>query len=114
MSKWEKNQSGYQGMWLVTMFDLPVDDAKARRAYTQFRKSLIKGGFSQLQFSIYARYYDSEETSHAGRGIVHAALPAEGEVRVLSITDKQFGKMEVFTGKKRQESEKPHEQLLLF
>ena len=36
------------------------------------------------------------------------------EVRLLAVTERQFGKMEVYEGKKRAEAEKPPEQLLLF
>jgi hypothetical protein len=34
--------SGYRGMWLFAMFDLPVTTRKARKRYTQFRKLLIE------------------------------------------------------------------------
>lgn len=44
--------SGYRCMWLVAMFDLPVDTKAARRAYAQFRKALLKDGFSKMQFSV--------------------------------------------------------------
>jgi len=67
-----------------------------------------------LQFSVYARYCPSEEASEAYRNRVKQALPEEGEVRFLSVTDKQFGKMEVFIGKKRKPAETPPPQLMLF
>lgn len=106
--------SGYEGVWLFAMFDLPVDTKKARRAYTQFRKALLKYGFSMLQFSVYARYFSSEEASEAHRRRVKLCLPDDGQVRLLAVTDKQFGKMEVFFGKKAFAAEKAPEQLLLF
>jgi CRISPR-associated protein Cas2 len=101
-------------MWLFTMFDLPVDSREARRRYTQFRKALLKEGFSMLQYSVYARYYNSEESSDAYRIYVRSILPSDGEVRLLGITDRQFGKMEVFYGKKRKPVEKQPDQLMLF
>ena len=45
--------SGYRSMWIVTMFDLPVDTKKARREYTLFRKFLLQDGFTQMQYSVY-------------------------------------------------------------
>jgi CRISPR/Cas system-associated protein endoribonuclease Cas2 len=36
---------------------------------------------------------------HINRVKIH--LPADGEVRIIKITDKQFGRIEVFYGKKR-------------
>jgi len=100
-------------MWLFVMFDLPVEDTKARREYTRFRSRLLAQGFSMLQYSIYARYFPSEEASMAHRRRVRAALPREGQVRLLSVTDRQFGKMEIFLARSRSATEKPPEQLVL-
>jgi len=108
------NLSGYRAMWVFAMFDLPVDDRRARREYTRFRNSLLAEGFSMLQFSVYARYCPSEEATLAYRRRLRKALPPEGEVRLLAVTDRQFAKMEVFLGRKRRRAEKPPDQLLLF
>ena len=101
-------------MWLFTMFDLPVDSREARRHYAEFRKTLVKHGFSMLQFSVYARYHASEEAAELHRGVIKASLPPDGHVRILAVTDRQFGKMENYIGKKRATTEKPPTQLELF
>ena len=101
-------------MWLFAMFDLPVKTVSARRAYAQFRKSLIREGFSILQYSVYARYCASEEVSDRYRRQIEAVLPSRGQVRLLWVTDRQFGKMEVYLGKKRCQAEEPPAQLMLF
>jgi len=106
--------SEYKGMWLFAMFDLPVDTKDARRAYTQFRKALLREGFMMLQFSVYARYCPSEESSDANRAHIRFALPDEGRIRLLAVTDRQFGKMEVFDGKTRRPVEDRPAQLMLF
>jgi CRISPR-associated protein Cas2 len=106
--------SKYRAMWLVAMFDLPVTTKRARKAYSQFRKILLNRGFTMLQYSVYARYCTSEEASQIHRNHLRRVLPAEGQVRLMAITDRQFGKMEVFFGKKRQPTEKVPDQLLLF
>jgi CRISPR-associated protein Cas2 len=106
--------SEYRAMWLFAMFDLPVDTKKARREYTQFRKLLLEHGFSMLQYSVYARYCPSEESSDTYQRRVEAALPADGQVRLMAVTDRQFGKMQVFLGKNRATLEQPPEQTLLF
>lgn len=41
--------SGYRCMWIIVMFDLPVDTKEARRAYAQFRKKLLLDGFARMQ-----------------------------------------------------------------
>ena len=106
--------SGYRAMWIFAMFDLPMDDPDQRREYTRFRKALLKRGFTMLQYSVYAHYVRSEENDQAFRRQVREALPNHGQVRVISITDRQFEKMEVYFGKKRQPVEDPPLQLMLF
>lgn len=101
-------------MWVVAMFDLPVDTRAARKAYSEFRKHLLDDGFMMLQFSVYARHSPSEENALVHEERIRKALPDEGEVRVLTITDKQFGRMKVFYGKLRKDTEKPPEQLQFF
>jgi len=101
-------------MWVLTMFDLPVDTKKARRAYSDFRKSLLDDGFAMIQFSVYARHCPSEENAHVHIVRVERNLPDDGEVRVLLFTDKQFERMRIFLGKMRQHPEKAPSQLELF
>lgn len=55
--------SGYKGMWLFAMFDLPTDTTEDIRNYTRFRKTLLQLGFDMLQFSVYARYCADEDAS---------------------------------------------------
>jgi len=101
-------------MWLFAMFDLPVTTPEARKRYTEFRKVLLKQGFSMLQFSVYARYCASEEMADAYRGRIRAELPPAGYVRVLAVTDRQFGKMESYIGEMSRSLEEPPPQLALF
>jgi CRISPR-associated protein Cas2 len=101
-------------MWMLAMFDLPVETAENRRNYTRFRKALLKDGFMMLQYSVYARFIPSEEAAAAHRRIVRAVVPPLGQVRIVGLTDHQFGKMEVFYGRKPRPPEQPPAQLLLF
>lgn len=116
MAKGKKKRelSGYRAMWLFALFDLPVDDARARKEYTKFRKALLSEGFTMMQFSVYVRFCASEEEADVYRQRVKARLPPEGEVRLVGITDRQFAKMQVFEGKKRRKTEEPPSQLALF
>ena len=101
-------------MWLFAMFDLPMDEPELRREYAQFRKNLLKDGFTMLQYSVYVHYVASEEAEQVYRARVKAALPSHGQVRVISLTDRQFEKMGVFVGKKRARAEDPPHQMMLF
>jgi CRISPR-associated protein Cas2 len=106
--------SAYRIMWLFAMFDLPVDTKDHRREYIQFRNRLLAFGFTMLQYSVYAKHIPSEEAGDNLRTKIQAALPPHGQVRVLAVTDRQFGKMDVFYGKKRRASESPPIQVSLF
>ena len=101
-------------MWLLTMFDLPTDTANARREYTKFRKALLKDGFQRLQYSVYARYCPSKENCEVHLRRIEHAIPPDGEVRIMVITDKQYERMRVFWGKMRTPPESEPCQLQLF
>lgn len=101
-------------MWLFAMFDLPVKEKRQRKAYTKFRNLLLNEGFEQLQYSVYARVCASEQTAKTIQSKLANLLPPSGHVRLLAVTDRQFGKMQVFHGKKRASTEKKPSQLQLF
>lgn len=67
-----------------------------------------------LQYSVYARYLASETAAEPYQRRIEAELPDKGEVRLVLITDRQFGKMLVFFGKKRTRAEQAPQQLMLF
>jgi CRISPR-associated protein Cas2 len=106
--------SEYRAMWMFALFDLPVLTRENRREYNHFRKALVKEGFVMLQYSVYARFTPGEEAVDYLRQRVRRALPPHGQVRLLGITDHQFGKMEVYVGRKRASTEDPPAQLVLF
>lgn len=101
-------------MWVLAMFDLPVDTKEARRQYVRFRNALLARGFTMLQFSVYARHCASEDFADGIRRDVRGVLPPDGQVRLVAITDRQFGKMEVYVGQNRRATENPPMQFMLF
>lgn len=106
--------SGYRYMWVLAMFDLPVVTPEEKKRYARFRKVLLRAGFRQLQFSVYARDCPSRENARVHVSRVEQAVPEAGEVRILLVTDKQYERMEVFWGKAHRPAEKPAPQLALF
>mgnify|MGYP000860370974 FL=1 len=107
----EETFGGTQTVWIIVLFDLPTDTQQSRRQYTRFRKFLLNDSFSMMQYSVYMRHCASDEnaTIHVAR--VKAALPDDGEVRIIKITDNQFGRIEVYFGKKRKPTEQAPAQL---
>ena len=101
-------------MWLMVMFDLPTVTREEKREYSKFRKYLLGEGFIQLQYSVYAKYCSSCENSQKYYRYIRNAVPDGGYVRLLMITDKQFGDMVSLYGTHIEDIEKKPEQLLLF
>lgn len=93
--------SEYRIMWVLVLFDLPTETKKDKKAYADFRKNLQKDGFTMFQFSIYVRHCASSENAEVHIRRVKSFLPEHGQVGILCITDKQFGSIELFLGKKR-------------
>lgn len=101
-------------MWLLVLFDLPTQTKKDIRAYTIFRKRLMKDGFTMFQFSIYVRHCASMENAEVHRKRVRSFLPEFGKVGIICITDKQFANIDLFFGRKPQRPNAPGQQLELF
>ncbi len=106
--------SGYRAVWIFAMFDLPTDTKKARKDYTDFRKHLLKDGFTMLQYSVYVRHCSSEENADVHFNRVKGFLPDDGEVRLVTLTGQQFGRMETHWGKMRKPAPPAPGQLELF
>lgn len=101
-------------MWTLVMYDLPTETKKERKAAAQFRKKLMQDGFSMFQFSMYVRHSASSENADVHKRRVQRNLPDNGIVGILQITDKQFGQMEIFYGKKPKPLPDVPQQLELF
>jgi CRISPR-associated protein Cas2 len=101
-------------MWIAAMFDLPTDTKQARQEYALFRKHLLRDGFAMLQYSVYVRHCPSRENAEVHIARIKSHLPPDGEVRVITITDKQFERMLIFLGKTRKRPETAPQQLELF
>lgn len=106
--------SQYRIMWVLVFFDLPTDTKKERKAAADFRKKLIGDGFTMFQYSIYVRHCPSRENAEVHQRRVKALVPEYGQVAIVTITDKQFGEIELFSNQKEQPPEAPGQQLELF
>lgn len=97
------------------MFDLPVKTKAQRRAATQFRNFLIRDGYHMVQFSVYARVCNGIDSIEAHRNRLILALPTKGSVRMLVITEKQYGAIEILVGKATPyDKPQQYEQLMIF
>ena len=104
----------YRIMWVFVFFDLPTETKTDRKNAALFRQRLLKDGFRMFQFSIYLRHCPSRENAAVHIKRVQKGLPPDGYVGVIEITDKQFGDMQLYYGKKAKPLPVSPQQLSLF
>lgn len=79
-------------------FDLPVETSAERREYARFRKYLIKSGFMMIQESVYCKLMLNQTAVNAMMENVRKHKPPSGLVQVLTVTEKQYARMEYIVG----------------
>ena len=104
----------YRVMWVMVFFDMPTHTAKDRKQYTKFRKALLMDGFGMFQYSIYIRHCMSREYAQKHMRRVRLHLPSKGHVVVFTLTDKQFGMIESYSGRDALEPPSEGAQLEMF
>jgi len=90
-------------MRILVFFDLPVETAKDRKIYSNFRKFLIKEGFIMMQKSVYTKLALNNSIANSIKDKIYKNKPRKGIVQMLTITEKQFSSIEFITGEKTTE-----------
>ena len=85
-------------MRIIVMFDLPTKTKDDRRNASKFRKNLINSGFVMMQLSVYYRLVNGVDMAHKYEQRVADFVPPYGQVRLLTLTEKQFSSMHIMTG----------------
>ena len=86
-------------MRIIVFFDLPVVKKKERKIYSQFRRFLLNDGYDMVQYSVYSRMCNGNDMTNKHLKRLDAALPPNGSVRCLTITEKQYENMKFLVGK---------------
>ena len=94
-------------------FDLPVITEENRRAYRKFRKFLLKNGFLMLQESVYCKLALNSTAVRTIVDNVHKNKPEEGLIQLLSVTEKQYAKMDIIIGNIKNEVLDSDERLVI-
>lgn len=90
----------YRYMRIIVFFDLPTETNVHKKSYREFRSFLIKKGFLMLQESVYCKMTLNQTVSSAVIEAIKKNRPKEGLVQILTVTEKQFSKMEYICGEK--------------
>ena len=100
-------------MRVLVFFDLPVITEENRRAYRKFRKFLLKNGFLMLQESVYCKLALNSTAVRTIVDNVHKNKPEEGLIQLLSVTEKQYAKMDIIIGNIKNEGLDSDERLVI-
>lgn len=103
----------YRFMRLLVFFDLPTETADDKRNYRHFRKALISNGFIMLQESVYCRMFITPSAENSVIAAIKKQKPPSGIVLLLSVTEKQFSKMEYIVGEYHSEIIDSDERLII-
>ncbi|MCF0106022.1 MAG: CRISPR-associated endonuclease Cas2 [Holdemanella sp.] len=90
----------YDFMRIVLFFDLPVKTKEDRRNYASFRKYLIKNGYLMMQYSVYCKIFANRDAAIKHVNMLQRNLPPKGQIRILTVTEKQYAKIETILGGK--------------
>ena len=90
-------------MRVFVMFDLPTDTSVHRNAYRDFRKFLLVNGFIMLQESVYVKLVLNTTSVTLLEKQLREHKPVEGNICLLTVTEKQYSKMEILTGEVQSE-----------
>lgn len=100
-------------MRVLVFFDLPVITAEQRRDYSKFRKYLLKSGFMMLQESVYCKLALNGTAVNSIVDNVHKNKPAEGLIQLLTVTEKQYSRMDIVVGSSKNEVLDSDERLVI-
>ena len=100
-------------MRVLVFFDLPVIMEENKRAYRKFRKFLLKNGFLMLQESVYCKLALNSTAVRTIVDNVHKNKPEEGLIQLLSVTEKQYAKMDIIIGNIKNEVLDSDERLVI-
>lgn len=102
-------------MRMLVFFDLPVKTKAQQRVATGFRNFLLKDGYHMVQYSLYARVCNGNDAVEKHEKRLRGALPDNGSVRLLVVTEKQYESIRILVGKLTDEETRPAgEQLSIF
>ena len=101
-------------MRLIVMFDLPVKTRKQAKAATAFRNFLLKDGYYMVQYSIYVRICNGQDSVETHKNRIKSAIPNDVSIRLLTITEKQYENIEILLGEKTKYDNNANYELISF
>lgn len=104
----------YRFMRVIVMFDLPMLSSQEKKEYRRFRKFLISNGFIMIQQSIYSKLALNNTVATTIIKNVKQNKPKSGLVQMLTITEKQYNRMEFVVGEFSTDTLDSDERMVIF
>ena len=70
-------------MWLMTIFDLPVQTKEQRKEASSFRNHLLDSGFEMVQYSVYMKSCSGKDEAETSCLRIAERVPRHGNIKVL-------------------------------
>ena len=80
-------------------FVLPTERPAQRKEYSKFRKYLVKSRFMMMQESVYCKLLLNQTQLTAAENGLRKNRPGDGLVQLLTVTEKQYSKMQYLVGR---------------
>ena len=100
-------------MRVIVFFDLPITTIQGIRAYTKFRRFLLKDGFIMMQESVYSKLAQNQLAANALISHGRKNSPDEGLIQILTVTEKQYSNMEMIIGNKKDDVINSSERMII-
>jgi CRISPR-associated protein Cas2 len=85
-------------MWLLAIYDCPMQTPEQRHDYTVFHKVLLREGFTRHQLSVYLRHCPTLANAEALVERLRNDVPDSAHLSFFFLTDKQYGMTREFIG----------------
>lgn len=87
-------------MKIILMYDLNMGNPDQITEYNKFHKWIVKRGYLMLQYSLYYKTINAISKYEYEQIALIKAVPSQGNVRCMIITDRQFYEMKLLRGNK--------------
>lgn len=87
-------------MRTILFFDLPNITSIDKKRYLMFKRFLLHEGFIMLQESVYSKLVLNSQQAELLLQRIKCSAPKNGLIQALTITEKQYAKIEYIIGDK--------------
>lgn len=91
----------YRFMRSILFFDLPQVTSSEKRIYRKFVKNIKEIGFYMIQESVYVKMSIDSQVVSSVVSKVKSFSPKNGNIIILSVTEKQFSQMDIIVGESK-------------